>query len=209
MTETGTGSDETAPSGSPLYGSHVALIVVDVQNDFAHPEGSLFVTTAPRIIDAVNEAARSATSTDALVVRTQDWHPASTPHFHKDGGIWPVHCVRDTWGASFDDRLEATGPVVRKGTGGEDGYSGFTVRDPESGAEEPTGLHEILREGGITDVVICGLATDYCVKETALDAVRLGYRTTLLADAIGAVDIRAGDGARAIAAMYAAGVAVV
>jgi nicotinamidase/pyrazinamidase len=197
--------------GAPTrrYGAHTALVVVDVQNDFAHPDGSLFVATAPRILDTVNAAARSAEAAGAMVVRTQDWHPASTPHFEKDGGIWPVHCVHDTWGAAFHDALEATGPVVRKGTGGEDGYSGFTVRDPETGAETPTGLDDILRTAGIAEVVVCGLATDYCVKETALDAVRLGYTTTLLADAVGAVDLRTGDGARAIAAMHAAGVHIV
>lgn len=185
-----------------------ALVVVDVQNDFAHPDGSLFVAAAPRIMDAVNDAVEAARSAGSLVVRTQDWHPPSTPHFAKDGGIWPVHCVADSWGAAFHDDLRADGPVVRKGTDGEDGYSGFTVRDPESGGEQATELDGLLRAGGIRRVVVCGLATDYCVVETALDAVRLGYETSLVADAIGSVDLAAGDGARAIARMVEAGVTV-
>ena len=190
------------------YGPGTALIIVDVQNDFADPAGSLFVPTAPGILPFIDDEARAAAEAGSPVVRTQDWHPPSTPHFIDDGGIWPVHCVADTWGAAFHPDLHAEGPVVRKGVDGGDGYSGFTVRDPESGDVEPTDLHRLLTDRDITDVRICGLATDYCVKETALDAVRLGYRTTVLADGIGAVDLRSGDGSRAIAAMVEAGVTI-
>jgi nicotinamidase/pyrazinamidase len=186
-----------------------ALIVVDVQNDFADPDGSLFVQGAPGILDFIDDQITEATSHDAVVVRTQDWHPPSTPHFAKDGGIWPVHCVADSWGAAFHPALVAEGPVIRKGVSGEDGYSGFTVKDPMTGTPSPTELDGLLRGRGITDVVVCGLATDYCVKETAIDAARLGYRTMLLADGIAAVDLAHGDGARAIAAMVEAGVSVV
>jgi nicotinamidase/pyrazinamidase len=191
------------------WSSSTALIVVDVQNDFADPDGSLFVHGAPRILSFISDQVADATSHGALVVRTQDWHPASTPHFEKDGGIWPVHCVADSWGAAFHPELTADGPVIRKGVAGEDGYSGFTVRDPVTGTASPTGLDDVLRGRGITDVVVCGLATDYCVKETAIDAARLGYRTTLLADGIAAVDLSAGDGARAIAAIVDEGISVV
>ncbi len=190
------------------YGPGTALIIVDVQNDFADPAGSLFVPTAPGVLPFINDQAHAAREAGSPVVRTQDWHPPSTPHFIDDGGIWPVHCVADTWGAAFHPDLHADGPVVRKGVDGGDGYSGFTVRDPESGDVESTDLHRLLADRDITDVRVCGLATDYCVKETALDAVRLGYRTTVLADGIGAVDLRSGDGARAIAAMVEAGVTV-
>ena len=185
-----------------------ALIVVDVQNDFADPSGSLFVTGAPRAMETINERIATATAAGAIVVRTQDWHPEHTPHFAKDGGIWPDHCIADTWGAAFHPDLEATGPVVRKGSGGEDGYSGFTVRDPQTGAETPTELHDLLRSHGVDEVVVLGLATDYCVKETAIDAARLGYTTHLVADGIASVDLAPGDGARAIAAMVEAGVIV-
>src|SRR5207247_4101000 len=132
----------------------------------------------------------------AHVAYTQDWHPQHTPHFAQDGGIWPVHCVQDTWGASLHPDLTVDGPVVRKGSNGEDGYSGFTMRDPVTGRTAPTQLEGLLRDHRIERVVIGGLATDYCVKATALDAIRLGYDTTVLADAIAAVDLEPGDGER-------------
>jgi nicotinamidase/pyrazinamidase len=141
------------------------------------------------------------------VVLTQDWHPPSTPHFAKDGGIWPVHCVAGTWGAELYPSLEASPdmPRVRKGSNGEDGYSGFTMRDPLSGEEIPTELDSLLRDRRVETVVICGLATDYCVRATALDALRLGYETTVLGDAIAAVELQEGDGERAIGEMQEAG----
>ena len=190
------------------YGPKTALIVVDVQNDFADPKGSLFVKGAGDIVPLVNSEARLATDAGAFVVYTQDWHPESTPHFAKDGGIWPVHCVAGTWGAELHPALEAVAdaPRVRKGSNGEDGYSGFTMRDPIGGATEPTELAGLLQERGIGRVVVCGLATDYCVKATALDAASLGFETTVLADAVRAVDLRPGDGDRALQDLTAAGV---
>jgi nicotinamidase/pyrazinamidase len=190
------------------YRAGTALVVVDVQNDFADPAGSLSVAGGEDVVDAVNEEVDLARGAGALVVYTQDWHPPDTPHFAKDGGIWPVHCVADSWGAAFHPRLEVAGEAVRKGTGGEDGYSGFTVRDPRNGDEKSTGLAERLREAGIERVVVVGLATDYCVKETALDAVRAGFATTVIREAIAAVDVEEGDGERALAEVEAAGVAV-
>ena len=155
----------------------------------------------------VNEEIRTALEGGGTVVLTQDWHPESTPHFAKDGGIWPVHCVAGTWGAELHPALEVSqdAPRIRKGSNGEDGYSGFTMRDPASGEEMPTELDATLRGRGVRRVVICGLATDYCVKATALDAIRLGYQTTVLADAIAAVDLQPGDGERAIGQMLEAG----
>jgi nicotinamidase/pyrazinamidase len=192
-----------------MYSPKTALIVVDVQNDFADPQGSLFVQGAPRVLDFVNEQIREALDAGAVIVRTQDWHPESTPHFAKDGGIWPVHCVADTWGAEFHPGLIDAGIVVRKGVGGEDGYSGFSLRDPVTGDESPTGLDQILADEGITEVYVLGLATDYCVKETAIDATRYGFSTTLLADGVAAVDLAPGDGSRACRDMVAAGVSIV
>jgi len=157
----------------------------------------------------INEQIASAAHTGALVVYTKDWHPESTPHFEKDGGIWPVHCVADSWGGEFHPGLSVIGPLVKKGTGGEDGYSGFTVRDPESGEEHATALAEILGERHIVRAAVLGLATDYCVKSTALDAARLGLETTVLADGVRAVNLAPGDGARAIAEMAGAGVTIV
>ncbi|HET7686470.1 MAG TPA: isochorismatase family protein [Candidatus Limnocylindria bacterium] len=192
------------------YDSATALVVVDLQNDFADPAGGLAVAGGEAIIGRVNEEVRRALEAGATVVATQDWHPASTPHFAKDGGIWPVHCVGGTWGAELHPALAlpADTPRVRKGSNGEDGYSGFTMRDPVSGEEQPTVLEELLRQRGIERVRVCGLATDYCVRATALDAARLGFVTTLLADAVAAVDLAPGDGERALAEMAEAGVTI-
>lgn len=190
------------------YTPNTALIVVDVQNDFADPEGSLYVTGGEETIPFINAHTAAAQDAGALVVRTQDWHPESTPHFEKDGGIWPAHCVHDTWGAEFHPELVADGPVIQVGTAGEDGYSGFTGRNLDTGEESPTELDRVLRDRGITRVAVVGLATDYCVLDTAVDATRLGFEATLLADGTRAVNIDPGDGARAIAEMVACGVKI-
>ena len=162
------------------YHGTTALIVVDVQNDFADPAGSLSV--AGRRRDRPDHQRRDrwrprtpAASSSSPRTGTRE----STPHFAKDGGIWPVHCVADTWGAQLHPDLAAPddAPRVRKGANGEDGYSGFTMRDPTTGEEIPTELDGLLRDRGIERVVVVGLATDYCVRATALDAARLGYET--------------------------------
>jgi nicotinamidase/pyrazinamidase len=191
------------------YDATTALIVVDVQNDFADPRGSLAVEDAARIIPFVNAQVRAVAAAGGTVVYSQDWHPEHTPHFAQDGGIWPVHCVQESWGAAFHEALTVDGTIVRKGTNGEDGYSAFTMRDPVSGATIPTELEPLLRGRKITTVVVCGLATDYCVKATALDAVRLGFATSVLADGIRAVDLHPGDGDLAIAEMEEAGLTLV
>ncbi|MBA2631577.1 MAG: isochorismatase family protein [Chloroflexi bacterium] len=192
------------------YDERTALVVIDLQNDFADPAGSLAVDGGEHVVAAANREVRSAVGDGALVVATQDWHPESTPHFAKDGGVWPVHCVGGTWGAELSPRFElrADAPRVRKGTNGEDGYSGFTVRDPESGKEAPTGLEGLLRGREIRRVVLCGLATDYCVLATALDAVRLGFEVRLVADGVAAVNLHPTDGERALAEMAEAGVVI-
>jgi nicotinamidase/pyrazinamidase len=190
------------------YGPGSALIVVDVQNDFADPGGSLSVRGGNAIVPTIDREIEMARNNEGFVVATQDWHPPSTPHFAKDGGVWPVHCVADTWGAALhpDLRLPDDAPRVRKGTNGEDGYSGFTMRDPISGKTMATELEGRLRDANVTRVVVVGLATDYCVKATALDAVRLGFETNVLSDAIAAVDLADGDGVRALAEMEAGGI---
>ena len=190
------------------FNDRTALVVVDVQNDFADPVGSLYVRTGEDAVPFINEQVAAAAASGSFVVYTQDWHPETTPHFETDGGIWPVHCVADSWGAEFCTGLDVVGPSVKKGVGGEDGYSGFTVSDPLSGQQTPTKLESLLRERAIQRVVIVGLATDYCVKATALDAARLGFETTVLADGIRAVNLAPGDGARAVAELVAASVAV-
>ncbi|MEX0868849.1 MAG: isochorismatase family protein [Nitriliruptoraceae bacterium] len=199
------------PAIDERYDAETALVVVDVQNDFADPEGSLSVDGGDEVVAAVNDEIASARAAGATVVYTQDWHPPSTPHFDTDGGIWPVHCVRDTWGAEFHPQLTVAdnAPVVRKGVDGGDGYSGFSVRDPVSGSETATELGRILDDAGVRRLVVAGLAGDVCVKETALDGARLGYAVTVPLSTTRFVDLAAGDDERAIAELRDAGVDVV
>ncbi len=194
-------------TGNSRYDAKTALIVVDVQNDFADPKGGLSVKDGDKIIAAVNAEAAAAKAAGALVVYPQDWPPPVTPHFAKDGGIWPTHCVRDTWGAAFHPALVVDGPVVRKGVHGEDGYSGFSTKGKDG--KKATELHSILRKRGIERLVVCGLASDYCVMATALDGADLGYATRVPRKAIKAVNIKPTDGAEALAKMRAAGIKVI
>jgi nicotinamidase/pyrazinamidase len=187
------------------YDPTTALLVVDTQNDFADPNGTLYVKGGEQVVPFINGEIGKAQQAGAAIFYTQDWHPESTPHFAKDGGIWPVHCVQGTWGAELHPELVVSGPVVRKGSNGEDGYSGFSMRDPLSGETVPTTLAEMLSEAGTTALVVCGLATDYCVKSTVLDARERGYPVTVLQNGIRAVDLQPGDGDRAIEEMFAVG----
>jgi nicotinamidase/pyrazinamidase len=190
------------------YEPSTALVVVDVQNDFAHPDGSLHVDGGDAVIGPINGQIAAARSAGATVVLSQDWHPEQTSHFVTGGGTWPVHCVRGTWGAELHAELSRDADlIIRKGTGGEDGYSAFGVEDPETGTTSPTGLTAYLRERGIDEVVVCGLAADVCVRATALDALREGFATTVLWEATRAVDV--GDGERAAEELAAAGISVV
>jgi len=196
-----------------------ALIVVDLQNDFC-PGGALPVPEGDRVIPVVN---RLVPRFD-LVVATQDWHPPDHGSFaanhpaRKVGELieinglpqvlWPVHCVQNTPGAEFHPGLDRSRVVrvFQKGTDpGIDSYSGFF----DNGRRKATGLGDFLRERRVTDVFVCGLATDYCVKCTAMDAAGLGFRTHLIEDACRGVELQPGDVARATAEMRAAGVVVV
>ena len=192
------------------FEGRTALVIVDLQNDFADASGSLTVADGAQVVPRVNELVAAAREAGAFVVATQDWHPVVTPHFEKDGGTWPVHCVAGTWGAELHPALHlpADAPRIRKGIAGEDGYSAFTVRDPASGEETATELEALLRGRGIERLVVCGLATDYCVKETALDGARLGFEVEVVADAVAAVNLGPVDGERAFAEMSAAGVRI-
>jgi len=190
------------------YDGETALLVVDVQNDFADPAGGLYVRGGEHVVPLASIEVGAAQNAGATVVYTQDWHPHDTPHFEKDGGVWPVHCVGDTWGAELHPELLVHGPVVRKGTSGEDGYSGFSVRDPLSGAPVATQLQSLL-DPEIRRLVVVGLAGDYCVKETALDGVRLGYSVEVPLALTRFVELEPGDRDRAVQEMRDAGVTVI
>jgi nicotinamidase/pyrazinamidase len=174
-----------------------ALIVVDVQNDFC-PGGALPVPDGDAVVGPVNALAHD---TD-LVIATRDWHPSDHGSFAERGGTWPVHCVRDTPGAQLHDGIavDRIDVVIDKGQSAErEGYSGF----------EDTALEQLLRERGIDTVHVVGLALDYCVKATALDAKRAGFDVVVHRGATRAVDVAAGDGERAVAELRRAGVDVV
>ena len=185
-----------------------ALVVVDMQHDFADPEGSLYVSGGETIVAPIAELIHNAQDAGATVVYTQDWHPEHTPHFAVDGGIWPVHCVMGTPGADLVPDLPVVGPVVRKGSGPEDGYSGFSVLDLTTGKTRGTELSTILDDEGITEIVVVGLAGDWCVKATAIDGVRLGYRVTVPRGLTRFVELQLGDTDRAVHDMRAAGVLI-
>jgi nicotinamidase/pyrazinamidase len=177
--------------------SHSALVIVDIQNDFC-PGGSLAVKEGDRVVPLVNELQKQF----ALVVATKDWHPPGHSSF---ASLWPPHCVQGTAGAEFVAELDTSrfARVFLKGTDIEiDSYSGFFDNEHR----RATGLGDYLKERGVMDVFIAGLATDYCVKYTALDAVMLGFNTTVIVDACRGVEVQAGDTTRAIEEMAAAGV---
>jgi nicotinamidase/pyrazinamidase len=196
-----------------------ALILVDIQNDFV-PGGALAVREGDRVVPVAN----AVSPRFDLVVATQDWHPAdhgsfAVNHAGKRVGevidlhglpqvLWPVHCVQGTRGAEFVAGLDVSrvARVVRKGTDAEiDSYSGFY----DNGHRRSTGMGEWLSERGVRDVYVMGLATDYCVKFTALDARRLGFEVTLIEDGCRGVELNAGDIDRAVEEMRGAGVRVI
>jgi nicotinamidase/pyrazinamidase len=179
-----------------------ALVVVDVQNDFC-PGGALAVPDGDRVVPVLNGYAQRFAERGAPVFASRDWHPARTTHFAAHGGVWPPHCVQDTPGAALHAglRLPPGATLVSKGTGAdEDAYSCWQARAAD-GTDFPT----LLARRGIRRLFVGGLATDYCVKATALDARRAGLEVVVLEDAVRAVDVTAGDGERALAEMTAAG----
>jgi nicotinamidase/pyrazinamidase len=171
-----------------------ALVVVDFQNDFAAPDGALSVAGGDALAPRINELMRSGDYD--LVIATRDWHPADHGSFAERGGIWPVPCVQDC--ARLHPELDAAAVdvIVDKGQDpGTDGYSGF----------DGTNLEELLRERGIDQVTVVGLATDYCVKHTALEALQAGFAVTVDTTAVRGVDVEPGDSQRALEQIRAAG----
>lgn len=179
-----------------------ALLIVDVQNDFC-PGGSLSVAGGDAVAPLLSAVAQRFAAAGLPVLVTRDWHPPETVHFVSGGGVWPPHCVQGTPGAAFhrDLHLPPTARILSKGMDPhEDAYSGFASR-----TEEGTPLAELLRGLAVNRIFLGGLATDYCVRASALDALADGFRVTLLTDAIRGVDLQPGDSERAIAEMRAAG----
>jgi nicotinamidase/pyrazinamidase len=179
-----------------------ALVVVDVQNDFC-PGGALAVPDGDAVVPLLNRYAERFAARGGYVVASRDWHPTRTTHFAAYGGVWPPHCVQGTAGARLHPGLvlPPSTRIVSKGMDPEeDAYSCFQARS-ENGA----GFASLLAERGIRRVLVGGLATDYCVKATALDARRAGLDVVILEDAVRAVDVKPGDGARAMAELVAAG----
>ena len=172
-----------------------ALVIVDFQNDFT-PGGALGVPNGDEIADRIN--ALAASGDYDLVVATRDWHPPDHGSFAAQGGPWPVHCVADTEGAQLHPALDRSpiDQIVDKGQNpGTEGYSGF----------DETPLASLLRDRGIDSVTVVGLATDYCVKNTALDALREGFQVTIDTTAVRGVEVAPGDSERALAEVRAAG----
>jgi len=170
-----------------------ALIVVDVQNDFC-PGGSLAVANGDEVLAPLNNLIKEFLDRGEPVYKTRDWHPARTKHFAVYGGTWPVHCVQGTRGAEFHPDLsdDPRITIISKGIDeSADGYSGF----------DGTNLGDLLRDEGVEEVWVGGLATDYCVKHTVLDAVKEGFEVKALADAMRAVNINPDDGAKAVEEM--------
>jgi len=177
-----------------------ALIVVDVQNDFC-PGGALAVPHGDEVIEPLNQLIDEFLKRGAPVYKSRDWHTPTTKHFKAHGGTWPVHCVQNTEGAEFHSDLRADPriTVISKGLGDKDCYSAF----------DETDLATELHKQNIEEVVVGGLATDYCVKNTVLDALRHDFKVKAVENAIRAVDLEPGDGERAIDEMRKAGAEIV
>lgn len=181
---------------------NTALLIVDVQNDFC-PGGALAVNEGDQVIPPLNAVAEAIAARGGLVLASRDWHPTDTKHFAAFGGKWPVHCVQNTPGAAFHPALKLPEGtiVISKGTSREDdGYSAFEGR-----ADDGRTLHEVLQAHGVQRLLVGGLATDYCVRASVLDALKHGYEVVVLTDAIRGVNLQPDDSERALQEMQAAG----
>ena len=182
--------------------AHDALLLVDVQKDFC-PGGKLAVSEGDQIVPVLNQYIEEFKAAHLPVFATRDWHPEQTIHFNTGGGVWPPHCIQGTAGAEFHPDLALFEDVVIISSGtrpDEQGFSGFEGKDAEG---KP--LLDLLREQGVQRLFVGGLATDYCVRSTVLDALRFGFRVVLVKDAIRGVDLKSGDSRRAIEEMIREG----
>ncbi len=182
--------------------AHDALLLVDVQKDFCEG-GKLAVPEGDQIVPVLNRYIEEFKAAHLPVFATRDWHPEQTVHFNTGGGVWPPHCIQGTAGAEFKPDLALFEDVVIISAGtrpDEQGFSGFEGKD---GAGKP--LLDLLHGQGVERLFVGGLATDYCVRSTVLDALRLGFRVVLIKDAIRGVDLKSGDSQRAIEEMIREG----
>lgn len=179
------------------------MLVVDVQNDFCSG-GALEVPQGDAVVTPINRLLAAFATAGAAIFASRDWHPDGSSHFTEGGGVWPVHCVAETNGAAFhpDLVLPDGTAVVSKGTAPDaDGYSAFDGSVDKAGDS----LGDALASQGVGHLTVCGLATDYCVRASVLDACRQGLRVAVVSDAIAAVNLNDGDGPKAIEEMRAAG----
>ncbi len=185
--------------------AHDALLLVDVQKDFCEG-GKLAVPEGDQIVPVLNRYIEEFKAAHLPVFATRDWHPEQTVHFNTGGGVWPPHCIQGTAGAEFQPDLALFEDVVIISAGtrpDEQGFSGFEGKD---GAGKP--LLDLLHGQGVERLFVGGLATDYCVRSTVLDALRLGFRVVLIKDAIRGVDLKSGDSQRAIEEMIREGAVI-
>jgi nicotinamidase/pyrazinamidase len=181
---------------------NASLLIIDLQNDFC-PGGALPVEEGDMIVPVINDYISAFREKKLPILATRDWHPENTTHFKKFGGDWPVHCVQGTAGAEFHPDLRLPYDVVIISGGmdpGEDGYSCFEGKD-----EKGQVFNDFLTRKGITDLFVCGIATDYCVKYSVLDALEQGYEVYLLTDAIKGVNLKPQDSQNAAAEMVEKG----
>jgi nicotinamidase/pyrazinamidase len=183
-----------------------ALLIVDVQNDFC-PGGTLAVPRGDAVVPVLNKYIRAFQELGCPIYASRDWHPTDTRHFKRFGGLWPSHCLQNTRGAAFHPGLKLPEDVVVISKGMDpdaESYSAFLGFD-----DQGTAFSSVLERHGVKAVFIGGLATDYCVKASCLDAVRHGYKAYLLKDAVQGVNINPDDSAKAVDAMVGAGVGFV
>ena len=179
-----------------------ALVIVDVQNDFC-PGGALEVYNADEIILVINRYMELFRGKGLPIIASRDWHPRETKHFEKYGGNWPEHCVQRSFGAMFRAGLLLPPDILvfSKGMDPErDDYSALQARN-----DTGTSMTDVLKKVGIRELYICGLATDYCVRQTALEGLHLGFSITVLVDAVRGVELNPGDSKRALDELEAAG----
>ena len=179
-----------------------ALVVVDVQNDFC-PDGALAVAGGNRVVAPLNRAAAAFAAAGLPIFATRDWHPPNTGHFQIHGGLWPVHCVQDTPGAAYHPDLRLPEHVIHLFKGIDERLDGYSAFDGVDATGTP--LAGLLADRGVNHLYIGGLATDYCIRSSVLDARNRGVAVTVLTDAIAGVDLMPGDSERALAEMQAAG----